>query len=171
MHKRRPLGITILAIWALVASGIMFVWAALLLAYPQTEFISTFEPIGRFVVVPLGAYLPPVSIGLSTLPLGALYLVIGLLTFRVNKLAWFTNIGLSVAAIISVAFASSLYFYGYVQYSGLPGTLGLYTQETLTQTVVLHSIYYAIVAARLYYLFMPSVRDLFGAKSVFVQNV
>lgn len=170
MQKRRPLGVTILAVWALLGSGVMFVWATRLLTLPQTEFITPFEAMARLVVVPLGAYLIPVSTGVLALTLGALYLVISLLTFRVKKLAWLANVGLSLAAIGTVAFASSTYFYGYLQYGSYPGTLGQYTQETLVQTVALHSIYYAIIAARLYYLFRPNVRDFFNSKSLFVQK-
>lgn len=165
MQKTRPFGVTILAIWALVGSGVMFVWAATQMVQLQNEFVSNFQSIGRYVVVPLGAALANFDYrGIMTLGFGVFYAVIGIFTLKHRRLAWHSNVGLSAVAAVYLTISYSTFFY-------LSYTQGnVYTEGTLMQNIVIILTYYALIAARLYYLFRPSVLDFFGTKSLFAQK-
>lgn len=169
MSKHRPLGVTILAVWVLACSVLTIILAgqiSYLSAIQQLEtccpvgsFEYTFGQIFAYVVTPLAGYYYGYDYQVG-LPLGVLYAALGAFALKGNKVAWFGNAGLSVVTIVSVAIASSFYVYNYLQYSGNPGYLDpFYNQSAFMAIIVPQVVSYAVAALRLYYLFRQDVWD------------
>lgn len=146
MQKSRPLGVTILAYWALAGSGAMFVSNAINLA--GYGFIA---PTG-FIAGPLGGVYAINSY--VALPIAAFLALVGLHTLQGRRWAWFANVGMSIAAlvqpVVSILVAA---LYGPVR-----GSEGI----NIFVPGYVASIFGAI---RLYYLFRSHVREYFGARS------
>lgn len=113
MQKSRPLGVTVLAIWAFAGGGMMFAFAASTLGPFQVEFYNFLE-FANFVVVPLGAPLVIFAgsnyIDFANVSFGVLYAVIGFFTLRGSKLAWFSNTGLSLAVLASFVYSLQSFY-------------------------------------------------------------
>ena len=195
MQKSRPLGITILAIWALAASGLSFVEAVrlhLMVEYWQSEFnpveywetmdlMSAISSLGSYVISPLGSgIIGTLDIFASEthatafisyfVLLGALYALIGLLTLKLRRSAWLANVGISIVAAVALPI-SVLNFY-----SSAMDNLDVLSESFVDIRLffifwsLTYFAYAAAIAFRLYYLFRPNVRDVFGTTSMFEQK-
>lgn len=82
MQKSRPLGVTILAYWALAGSGVLFVTQVFFLAgyrFTDDVFVNILGPLGT-IAAPLGSG----SISFLPLPLGILKLIAAKINFEAN---------------------------------------------------------------------------------------
>lgn len=197
MQKRRPLGVTVLAIWALVASGFTFFTAfqfyvifdyfvrqdgrPLDSVWYDLNLVSAISSVGGFFTAPLGkgitsilvnspaVYANPAVTMPLFLSLGVLYALIGLFTLKPSRIAWLGNVSVSIVA--AVALPISLFnFYTYTQgnIDRVAETIGL--EVFLAWSIFDYLVYSAGVGIRLYYLFRPHVREFFGVESLFVQK-
>ena len=194
--QKRPTGITILAIWAMAASGFAFFNAFYhylifdffgrpegipVEVWYDLNLISAISSLGGFVSAPLGSWIagfllydpaneatfaPAMTLFIS---LGVLYALISRLTFRGSRLGWLGNVGVSIIAAIALPI-SFINFYSLSQANidSISESWGI--QLYFAWWSFLYLVYSTGVGLRLYYLFRPSVRDFFGTKSLFVQK-
>jgi len=159
MQKSRPLGVTILAYWAIAGSGVMFALNTIDLAgYAFTEhaFIITLGSLS-FLTAPLGGNY--VVNSLVAFPVAAFFAFVGLYTFKGRRWAWFANVGMSMAAFVQYAVALPLFV--------LAGLIrGNEDMIFLAPSIA----FIAASMLRLYYLFRPNVRDFFDTWSIFAQK-
>lgn len=168
MQKSRPLGVTILAYWALAGSGALFVLHAFFLAggsFTDDVFANILGPLGA-IAAPLGSG----SINFLTIPLGTAYsyvalvlavffAIVGLHTLQGRRWAWFANVGMSVAAFVQLAVGLSFYLLA-----------GLVRGNEGMIFIAPNIAFIAVSVLRLYYLFRPNVRDFFDTWSIFAQK-
>lgn len=184
MQKTRPLAVTILAIWALAASAFMVENMVKILLFWQGNYNEAPFDItgiaGTFALLPLGSgaissvYFsgdsPAFLDTIFRVSLAAIYAGIGIFTFRGSKVAWLSNVGFSVAGIISVTVMIQVFYNYYSQGMYNPGMMGRDEGQFVTQSVSLYSAVLALAALRLYFLFRQDVRDFFGTNSLFAQK-
>lgn len=168
MQKGRPLGVTILAYWALAGSGALFVTHAFFFAgyrFTDDVFVNFLGPLGT-IATPLGSgSISFLAISLGTaysyaaLVLAVFFAIVGLHTFKGRRWTWFANVGMSVAAFAQSAAGVSLYLLAGI----VRGNEGMIF---LAPNIA----FIAISVLRLYYLFRPNVRDFFDTWSIFAQK-
>lgn len=199
MQQKRPIGVTILALWALVASGFTFLSAAesyLFFYYfgrPDSppsappidlNLLSNISAAGGIVRTAFGSsIIGIVSYSYSdapgvavfnvtvplTIPLGVLYALIGLLTFRASsRVAWLANVGVSLLAAIVLPISFFNFYTSTQDNMDFVETYGV--QAYFAWWSVWYLAYSASLGIRLYYLFRPSVRKFCGTESLFAQK-
>jgi hypothetical protein len=183
MQKNRPLGVTIIAIWALVGSGIVSFDAISFiideLSLYHADFLTIFSIIGDLIVVPLGepalSWFAGPRLGaaflvinpISKISLAVLYALIGFFTFRASKFAWVGNVSISIAGVVS---AIMPLYYLFLQQINIPSLSDDDYGQLFILVITLNSISLAVVALRLFYLFKHNIRDFFDTKSLFVKT-
>jgi hypothetical protein len=166
MQKSRPLGVTFIAICALVGSGMMFASAIVMFAEFWGDVAHTLTVL-QATAAPLG-FVPdttPAGNIYIMLVFGAFFAGVGVYTLRRSRFAWLANVGMSVAAIVLMTAVFSGHFYGVIEAENI---------DVFSELVAVGLfVFVAIITAsviRLYYLFWPNVREFFGIKSLSVKT-
>jgi uncharacterized membrane protein YozB (DUF420 family) len=183
MQKRRPLGVTIIALWALVGSGIvsfdaiLFIIDTLSLYY--ADFLEIFSIAGDLIVVPLGspalewladlvsATFSTIKILISKISLAILYALIGFFTIRASKFAWVGNVSITIAGLVSAIVGL---YYLYLEEMSTPSLSDQGFGQLFILMITINAISLPVAALRLYYLSRPHVRDFFRMNSLLVKK-
>lgn len=161
MQKSRPLGVTVLAYWALATSSIMYVLGITMLT-PSYD-VSWLYSWPRMIAWPLGAGYGVYAF--IILPLSAFFAWVFVYTLVGHKAAWFANVGMSMAAFVHFAIITAIW---------VSNTQNIRIIELLEyglgSELAFFGSYLLLTVLRLFYLFMPHVRDFFDTRSLLVQK-
>lgn len=183
MQRRRPLGVTIIAIWVLVAGGVVSVDAISFvidtLWIDHYEILDIFSIIGDLVVVPLGEpalraladlvspTFSAMKILITKISLAVLYALLGFFTIRASKFTWVGNVSISIAGLVSAIMGL---YYLYLQEISTPSLSDQGFGQLFMLLITINSISLPVAALRLYYLSRPHVLDFFSISSLLVKK-
>jgi hypothetical protein len=165
LHKpnpKYPMGITILAIWALVGGCVIIGVGIVKLAQYHGNLdvaLSAMSP----VAVPLGATYTTFN-GYTSIAFGIALAAIGIFTFRGGRMIWATNIGISILALASLAYVSYPFFYNMSQPGSSNSLAGLDNQTTNVIEIVSGMAIISVSAIRLHYLLRRDTRNFFNKR-------
>lgn len=162
MQRSRPLGVTILAYWALAGSAITYVWGIMMLTPSFDGSVAYSWPSA--IAWPLGAGYAIYTF--IALPMSAFFAWVFVYTLMGQRAAWFANVGMSMAAFVQYAIMTAMW---------VSHTQNIRIIESLDSPLFASELFFfgsflLLTVLRLCYLFRPDVRDFFDAKSLFIQK-
>lgn len=158
-NEHRPIGVTILGIWAIAGSFAAFGTVFNMMTEYQfyLDFLKIYGILDflKAINAPMGGSYAFIELYTSVIFAIAL-LVIGILTLKIrNKGVWIANIGISVLALASLAWTSQYVFYSLAvpSYS---------VDDQSSKVILLFLALIAVSAIRLHYLLGRNVRGFFN---------